>query len=138
MKKIVLGAVVLSLAAACGQEAAEEPAADEVATEEVAVTDANGETMEAYLGSWDVVYADGSTGVTTNNADGTYTGEMADGTALSGTWTFGAEESCWQATDSEEATCYTVGAGDENGTRVLTMADGTSISVTPKAEETAE
>lgn len=129
MRLFVSCAAAIALLSACSEAEVEEPVVDDP-VEEAVVTDANGDTMEAYLGDWDVTYPDGSTGVTTNNADGTYTVTMADGTTMQGSWVFGAEESCWTE-DGAEPICYTVGAPDENGTRELTMADGTVIMVTP-------
>tara|TARA_B100001057_G_C22409853_1_gene779229 strand:- start:15 stop:437 length:423 start_codon:yes stop_codon:yes gene_type:complete len=133
MKKLICAVAATALLAACNSEAEEEVVDEPVAEEEVVLIDTNGETMEAYLGDWDTTYPDGSTAVTTNNADGTYSAVLEDGTTMSGTWTFGAEQSCWLADDSSSPTCYTVGAGDENGTRVLTMDDGTTVTVTPVA-----
>lgn len=137
MKKLIMAASSIALLGACSEVAVEEEAVEEVAVAEV-MTDANGDTMEAYLGEWDVVYPDGSTGISTNNADGTYTAVPTDGEADNGTWSFGAEESCWTSAVTEDVTCYTVGAADENGTRILTMADGNTISVTPRTEAAEE
>ena len=133
MKKLICAVAATALLAACNSEAEEEVVDEPSVEEEVVLTDTNGETMEAYLGDWDTTYPDGSTAVTTNNADGTYSAVLDDGTTMSGTWTFGAERSCWQAHDSRSPTCYTVGAADENGTRVLTMDDGTTVTITSVA-----
>lgn len=133
MKKLVSCVAAMALLTACGEDAPAE--ADIAATDVVAEVPAD--TMEDYLGAWDVTYPDGSTATTTNNADGSYSSVMADGTAISGLWTFGADESCWHNDGDEEATCYVVGAAGEDGTRVLTMADGTSITVTPAAADTS-
>lgn len=138
MHKFVYVAAAAALLGACTSEAEEEVVDEPVVQEEIALTDANGETMEAYVGRWDVTYPDGTPGVTTNNPDGTYTAEMADGTTVNGNWTFGAEQSCWQADEARNPTCYTVGASDEDGTRTLTMDDGNTITVTPAAETDGE
>lgn len=136
MRKLILCTASIALLGACGEAAMEEePMVDET-VEPAAMTDANGDTMEAYLGDWNVTYPDGSMGTSTNNADGTYAGELPDGTAITGTWTFGAEESCWTPDgDEAESACYAVGAPDENGLRELTMADGTTITVSPMMTE---
>lgn len=131
MKKLLACASALIVLSACADTSEE---ATEEAVEEVAEA---GPVMEDYLGSWDVVYPDGATGVTTNNADGTFERVAADGTVDTGTWTFGSEESCWTAV-GEEPGCYVVSGPGEGGMRTLTMADGNVLEVTPIAEVEAE
>ncbi|AKQ42859.2 hypothetical protein CP97_13710 [Aurantiacibacter atlanticus] len=134
MRNWIICAASFAMLSACAEEA-EEPVMEEP-VEDAVLTDMNGETMEGYLGTWTVQYPDGAEGMTTNNPDGTYDYVLPDGTEASGTWEFGAAESCWDADGDGEGTgaCYTVSAGDENGTRVLTMADGTQIKVTPVSD----
>jgi len=127
MKKLIACMAGLAFISACAQEA-EEPAPE---VEEVAPS----ASMEDYLGTWTVTYPDGSTGVTTNNADGTYTSELADGTATNGAWVFGEEQSCWTPEGAEEDICYTVSDSDETGTRTLTMDDGNVLTVSPVVEQ---
>ena len=136
MRKLILGVAALALLSACTETEVEEETMVEETAEPAVVTDVNGETMDAYLGEWTVTYPDGASAVSTNNADGTYSMVLPDGQTATGTWTFGAEESCWTVdAEGSPTDCYTVGAPDENGMRVLTMADGTSITVTPVAVE---
>lgn len=135
MKKLLACTAALALVSACAEPAEQEAPAEEAVAAADAVTDGNGDTMEAYLGDWDATYPDGSTGVTTNRDDGTYTVTMADGTTINGLWSFGPDQSCWHAEGEDEATCYTVGAPDADGARVLTTADGEEITVSPVAAE---
>lgn len=127
MKKLIACASALFVLSACAEEAVDEAPVEEVAEA--------GDTMEDYLGAWDVLYPDGSTGVTTNNADGSYTATMPDGSAASGLWSFGPDQSCWQASGEEEARCYTVSEPAPDGARTLTDADGNGLIVTPVADE---
>ncbi|WP_340587109.1 hypothetical protein [Erythrobacter alti] len=139
MRKLIPAIAAVALLGACTEVEEADPVVEETADAE-SMTDANGETMEAYLGEWDVTYPDGTTGVTTNNADGTYSAVLPDGSTIDGNWTFGADESCWVPNaEGVEPACYAVGAADETGARVLSMADGTSITVSPVASsDTAE
>ncbi len=131
MKRIISCMALLAIVSGCSQEA-EAPAEP---VEEVA--EAPAVTMANYVGAWDVTLADGSTHVTTNNADGTFTRTFADGTADGGIWTFAADQSCWTP-EGGEAACYTVGEADAAGTLTLTnVTDGSVITATPVAAEAA-
>ncbi len=134
MKKIIACAAGLTLLSACSgesaEEASEEPAAVEV-TSEV--------TFAEHLGTWDVTYPDGTTGVTTNRPDGTFTRIVGDAEPVEGLWAMSDEgTSCWDSGAETGAVCYVVGPADESGTRVLTAEDGSEVMVTPAAEEAAQ
>ncbi len=131
MKKVMFCLAATAMIAACGDSADE--AASEVAVEAPAPTS----VREDYLGSWTVSYPDGSRGVTTNNDDGTYLVEMEDGTSITGTWTFGEDETCWNPDEGETGGCYSVSAPEFDGSRVLTAEDGTMMIVSPVTEAAA-
>ena len=131
MKKLLASMAMLAALSACSQEA-EAPAAP---VEEVAATPAV--TMQTYVGTWNVAMADGTSHVTTNNPDGTFSSVYSDGSADGGSWTFTLEQSCWTA-DGAEAVCYTMSEADAAGTITLTnVADGSVITATPVVAEAA-
>ena len=133
MKKIIAAASALTLLAACAEEATEEVVEEEAG----AVEATSGVTFEEHLGVWDVTYPDGTTGVTTNRPDGSYTQVVGDGDPVEGLWALSDDgTSCWDAGTEDGATCYTVSAADADGTRTLTAEDGTVLTVTPAAEAT--
>jgi len=122
MKKLLASVAVLAVLSACSQE----PEAPAAPVEEVA---APAVTKESYIGQWNVTLADGSTHVTTNNPDGSFTRVMSDGTTDSGFWTFTAEQSCWTPEGGVE-TCYAIGPEDAAGKLTLTATDGTIVTAT--------
>lgn len=130
MKKLLASVAVLAILSACSQEAEEPAAPVEEAVEAPAAV-----TMESYVGTWTVTQGD-ATFTTVNNADGTFTDTMADGSSVSGTWTFGADQSCWTR-EGEEENCYGIMLDDATGTATLTGADGVQFTATRVAEEAA-
>lgn len=131
MRKLLATMAIMAVVTACAEEA-EAPAEP---VEEVEAAPAV--TMESYVGAWDVAMADGSTHVTTNNADGSFTRTYPDGTSNGGIWTFAAEQSCW-ATDGGESDCYAISEADAAGMITLTnVTDGSVVTATPVAEEAA-
>jgi len=130
MKRLVFCLAISAMIAACGQQA--DDAADDGSSGPVVVAPAD--TVEDYLGAWNVSYPDGTKGVTTNNEDGTYVAEMEDGISVNGTWTFGETETCWTPEEGETGGCYEVSAPEFDGSRVLTGKDGTLLIVSPVPE----
>ncbi len=133
MKKVVFCMAASAMIAACGQQA--DKADDDAPGGPVVV--AAPDTAQDYLGAWSVSYPDGTKGVTTNNEDGTYVAEMEDGTSITGTWTFGEEQSCWTPDEGENGGCYAISPAEFDGSRVLTGEDGKLLIVAP-VRETAE
>jgi hypothetical protein len=131
MKNLLASAALLVAVSACSGEAEEPAAPVEEATEAPAAV-----TMESYVGTWTVTPAEGEAYTAVNNADGTYTDTMPDGSTVSGTWAFGADQSCWTPAGGEEQ-CLAVGLEDENGTVTLTGADGVQFSATRVPAEAA-
>lgn len=130
MTRLLACAAVTALLCACSPQA-EEPAPQETeAASEPVVTAPEFDTMESYVGTWEITYPDGAKATLTNDPDGTYT-LVRDGSELLGLWSFGTEQSCWQEEEAEEAACYTVGAAQADGSRVMTRDDGTVVTVKP-------
>lgn len=123
MKKLLVSVAVLAVLSACSQE----PEAPAAPVEEVIAAPAV--TKADYVGEWTVTLADGATHVTTNNADGSFTRVMSDGTTDAGFWTFTAEQSCWTPDGGVEA-CYAIGEEDAAGMLTLTAADGSIVTAT--------
>lgn len=129
MKTLLASVAMLAALSACSQET-EAPAAP---VEEVAAAPAV--TVQTYVGVWDVALADGTSHVTTNNPDGTFSRVYSDGFTDGGSWTFTLEQSCWTA-DGAEAACYTMSEADAAGTITLTsVSDGSAITATPVVAE---
>ena len=130
MKKLLASVAVLAVLSACSQE----PEAPAAPVEEVVA--APPVTKDSYVGQWNVTLADGSTHITTNNADGSFTRVMSDGTNDKGFWTFTAEQSCWMPENGVE-TCYSISAPDAAGNLTLTAPDGSVVTATHIREEAA-
>lgn len=134
MRKIVLMAVPLALAA-CGQEAAvEEPAIEEEAAPEAAMTTANGSAtpMTAQVSG-----ADGPEGLSTLNADGTYQDLDADGGVVAeGTWAVVDGKTCFTpSTEGVDGECWTESEPAEDGSFTATSDSGEEVTVTPVMDE---
>lgn len=129
MKRLLACAALLVAVSACSQPA-EEPAATAEEAEPAA-------TMQDYAGAWNVTMADGSTHVTTNNADGTFTRTMPDGTSNGGTWTYAPEQSCW-TTEGEEPACYTMVESELSGNLTLTNVADQSVVTASRVVEGME
>ena len=129
MKRLIAGAALLVAISACSQ-AADEPAA---AVEKAAPVTA----MEDYVGAWTVTQPDGTTYVTTNNADGTFSDTYSDGTTKAGTWTYAPEQSCW-TTEGQPQACYTISEPDITDKLTFTnVADQSVMTAMPVLEEVA-
>ena len=129
MKRLLASAALLVAISACSQ-GSDEPAAAVEETGPVAA-------MEDYVGAWNMTLADGSTLVTTNNADGTFADTYPDGSTKAGTWTFSPEQSCWTVAGEPEA-CYTISEPDITDKLTLTnVADQSVITATPVPDAVA-
>lgn len=133
MRKFVLLAAPLALAA-CAQEAEveEAPAAEEA--EVAAVTTANG-TVTPMTG--EVANADGPQGLSTLNADGTYQDLDAEGaTVAEGTWAVVDGKTCFTpTTEGADGECWTESEPAEDGSFTATSDEGAEVTVTPVAAE---
>lgn len=129
MKKIVIAAGLVVLAACNQAEPAPEPTAE--ATEAAAPTAANGSPAGAYTAT----AADGTVTTTTLNADGTYTDVDADGaTVAEGTWAVTDGKTCFTpTTEGVEPMCYTETAPAADGSFTATPDEGEPVTVKPAA-----
>lgn len=123
MKRLIVTAAVVALAA-CAEPAAEEetaPAAEEV--EAPAVNEAPG--------TFEVTYADGSVGTVTTTEEGTFTATLGDETA-SGTVAEQDGKICFdpEGDDPEQPTrCWTNSEVGEDGSWTSTADDGETVTV---------
>lgn len=131
MRKLLLAASILTLAACTGEAPApaEEEAVAEAPAPEGVV--ANGSPAGAY----DVTNADGTTMTANINADGTYSDVAADGTVVEeGTYAVVDGKTCFTPT-TEGATpmCFTESERAEDGSFTATPDEGDPVTVKPKA-----
>ncbi len=131
MKKLVLIAAVAALSA-CSQKAEEAPAPADttVAMPEAPAT----MTAAEAAGSYDVKYADGTSGVTTINADGSFVATDGKGVETKGTWAMKDGKSCFDPDGDAPEACWTDSAPDAAGVFTATAPDGTVVTVTPQAK----
>lgn len=127
MKKIVIAAGLVALAACNQAEPAPEPT--EAATEAAVPTAANGSPPGAYTATG----PDGTVTTTTLNADGTYTDVDADGEVVAeGTWAVVDGKTCFTpTTEGVEAMCYTETAPAADGSFTATPDEGDPVTVKP-------
>jgi hypothetical protein len=128
MKKLIVTASILVLAA-CGQPATEDAPASEEMAETAAVEGA---------GTFDYAADDGSGGGRiVMNEDGTYA-DTYEGETTTGKWTAGDGQTCFTPdAEGSEETCWTDGEPAEDGSFTSTAPDGTTVTVTPVVEEAA-
>ncbi|TIX49593.1 hypothetical protein [Alteraurantiacibacter aquimixticola] len=132
MRLIIAAASALTLLAACTQETGEDADATAEIAAEGPVQATSAVTFDEHIGTWNVTYADGSTAVTTNREDGSFTTELGSGEVIEGLWALSDDgTTCWDSGGEEGATCYTVSPAAEDGSRTLTLEDGTEVTVTP-------
>ena len=133
MKKLILLAGIATLCACSSQEpAAEETAAAEAPAAEVAAAPAAAETPAA--GSYDVTNPDGSKGITTLMADGSYVDrDAADKVVAKGTWAMKDGKTCFTP-EGKPDECYTESARAADGSFTATGADGKVTQVKPHAK----
>ena len=133
MKKIVLIAAVAALSA-CSQSAEEAPAPEET----VAAPEAPAAmTAAEAAGSYDVSYPDGTTGVTTIHADGTFVATDGSNVETRGTWAMKDGKSCFDPEGDAVEACWTQTEPDANGVFTATAPDGTVVTVTPQSTPAA-
>jgi len=129
MKKIAIIAAIAALAS-CSKPAPTEPVAEETVpvTETAAATSANGSAA----GTYTVVAADGSTGTSVLNADGTYSDTSADGTVAEGTWAVVDGKTCFTGKEEgAKAVCWTESAPGADGSFTATSDSGETVTVKP-------
>ena len=129
MKKLIALAAIAALAA-CGDREAEAPAAEET-TAAADTTTAAAEGTQP--GTYTVKMADGSTGTTVINADGTYTDTDSAGKVMKGTFARKDGKDCFDPEGDEAEQCWTVGVAGADGSFTATAPDGkTTVTVTPQ------
>ena len=127
MKKLIALAAIAALAA-CGDREAEAPAAEDTAATAEADTAAMSDDP---AGTYTVKMADGTTGTTVINADGTYVDTDKDGKQIKGTFARRDGKDCFDPEGDEAEQCWTVGTPAADGSFVATAPDGkTTVTVT--------
>lgn len=128
MRKVILLAGVVALAA-CSQAEAPESAVEEV----VAATEA------PTPGTYSVAESDGSSYTLVIGEGLTFTAMPAEGEPVSGTFELVDDMVCFTPEGSEEEpNCSSASAADEDGVIIVTSADGSTSTITPVVEETVE
>lgn len=120
MNKLIAVAAI-AIVTACSKPATQEPEA----TAEPAAATAPNEGP----GTFEVTYADGSTGSVTTTAEGTFTANRGEESAA-GTVTQADGKICFDAEGDEEgATCWTNSEPGEDGSWSSTSDDGETVTV---------
>lgn len=128
MKKLALIAGV-ALLASCGSEAPKETAAAEAPGTEAVAAVAPAPAIAP--GSYDVTYPDGTKGVDTLMADGSYVSrDSADKVTDKGKWAIKDGKTCFAAEGKAEE-CFAVSAPAADGSFTGTGADGAVVQVKP-------
>ena len=128
MKKFVIAAG-FALLAACGTK--EAAPADPAASETAAATTAAAPAPSPTAGSYDVTNPDGTKGVTTLMADGTYVDrDASDKVSAKGSWVVKDGKTCFTPEGKTED-CYTEGARAADGSFTATDAKGAVTQVKP-------
>ena len=132
MKKIIVLASCLALAACSKGDAPAEPDA-EVTAETPAAAD-------SMAGTYEATAADGSKSTTVMAEDGSYTETAADGTVTTGTVAMVKDQTCFNSSAEGAApSCWTDGEPAEDGSWVATNDDGVAVTVRKvEAEAAAE
>jgi opacity protein-like surface antigen len=128
MRTFVLLAALAALSA-CSQ-ASEEPTAE--ATPTVAAEQAL--TVDGVAGAYDYTRDDGTTGITTLLADGSFT-DLGAGGEIKGQWSVTDNKVCIDPegeSPDRKPNCYTLSAPDAEGMQIATGDDGTVVKVTKK------
>ncbi len=131
MKKLIVCASAIALAACGGGEAEPEAMEDDGAMEETAMAD----DSAVVPGSYTITTADGESYTTVVNADGTFTaGEGED--AVTGTVAEVDGKACFDTDgDDEGPVCWTNGDAGEDGSFTSTADSGDVVKVVPQAAE---
>lgn len=132
MRKLVMLAAPLALVACAEPAVEEEPMVDEEMTEveAPAMVTSNGSAA----GTYTVTMADGSTGTSMLNADGTSQDMDAGGNVVqNSTWGVIDGKTCFTSMGEEGETveCWTETAPDETGTFTATSDEGEVVTVSP-------
>lgn len=130
MKKLIALAAVAALAA-CGERAEEAAPADTATTEATTAAAGMGDDP---TGSYTVKMADGRTGTTVINADGTYVDTDDKGKETRGTFARRDGKDCFDPEGDDPEECWSVGAANADGSFTATAPDGkTTVTVTRSA-----
>lgn len=131
MKKLIVAASILILAA-CTQPAEQSGEATAPPEAEAAApTVANGSPP----GTYEATAADGSVMTTVINADGTYSDTAADGTLVAeGTWAVVDGKTCFTpTTEGQVPMCFAESAPADDGSFIATPDSGDPVTVRPAA-----
>ncbi|XUU60078.1 hypothetical protein ACRAQ6_10955 [Erythrobacter sp. HA6-11] len=131
MKKLILCASVFALAACGGSEAEPEAMEDTAAMEEAAAPAGDGAVL---YGTFDLAYADGTSGTVTVSEDGSYVSTAGDQTS-NGVVEDVDGQACFDPEGDAPPQCWTQGETAEDGSFTSTSDDGTVVKVTPTAAE---
>jgi hypothetical protein len=124
MKKIALLCAVAALAACTEADTTNETAAQpEPAAEEAAAA-----SWQLQAGTYEYTRSDGTSGVNTLAADGTFSNAIAGGKTETGTWGQEGDLSCLVPKDGEKR-CYTFTQPDADGNFTGTTTDGVTVKV---------
>lgn len=118
-----------ALLAACGSKT-DAPA--DTATTEAAASAAEAAPSPT-AGVYDVTNPDGTKGLTTLAADGTYEDKDAKGAVVKGTWAVKDGKTCFTPEGKPEE-CYTESARAADGSFTATDAKGATVQVKPQAK----
>lgn len=130
MKKLILIAGCVSLAACSQSDAPAEAEKEMMAPEAVA--------EDTLAGTYDATGADGVTSVTTIDAEGNYTVSVDGAEVESGTVVETASQTCFNSAEEGSAPeCWTDGEPAEDGSWVATSDDGATMTVKKRAEAAA-
>lgn len=133
MKKLILCAGVLALAACGGGEAETDAMDDKAAMEDTAMVDTVVDPDSPVIpGNYDLAYADGTTGTLTIGEDGTYASTHGADTA-SGMVTEVDGKACFDPEGSPPAMCWTNSERAEDGSVTSTSDDGVVVKVSEAA-----
>ena len=130
MKKIVVLASCIALAACSKGDAPAEPDAEVTAETPVA--------EESMAGTYEATAADGSKSTTVMGDDGSYSETAADGTVTTGTVAMVKDQTCFNSSEEGAAPeCWTDGEPAEDGSWVATSDDGVEVTIRKVKEEEA-
>jgi len=130
MKKLIALAAIATLAA-CGDRTEEAPVAEDTAATAEATTAA---MTDDPAGTYTVKMADGTTGTTVINADGTYVDTDKDGKQVKGKFARRDGKDCFDPDGDEAEMCWTVGTPNADGSFTATAPDGkTTVTVSRTA-----
>lgn len=125
MKKLVLLAALAALSACSQASDAPAPEASPTATVEQALT------MDRVAGTYDYTRDDGTSGITSLLADGTFT-DLGVGSDVTGQWSVTDDKVCFDPEGEgaeRQPNCFTLGVPDAEGRQVATGDDGTKVKI---------